>query len=289
MAPTTWIRAGRTRIAPTPSGLLHAGNAFNFLLTERLAKASNSKLVLRIDDLDAERRRPEYIEDIFRSLEWLGIRIDEGPSGPEDFLRNWSQERRIPRYEAVAEVLRKLGAMYRCTCSRSQLEAMDVDGTEHPCRTIGLGCTAVSASWRLRIDAPCPVHVLLVSGPSEPLDLTSLLHDPVLLQRNSGRPAYQLASLCDDVDMGITFIVRGSDLLPSTACQLHLADLLGLEAFSRVRFQHHPVMVGANGQKLSKSAGASSLQAMRSAGHGPEAIVRSVDRYVEEMEKGLSA
>jgi glutamyl-tRNA synthetase len=114
----------RTRIAPTPSGFLHAGNAVNFLITHELARAARGTLLLRIDDLDAERARPEYLDDIFRSLEWLGIDWDEGPTGPEDFLRNWSQRSRIERYSELLLGLRKGGHLYACECSRKAVPGL---------------------------------------------------------------------------------------------------------------------------------------------------------------------
>jgi hypothetical protein len=93
---------GITRLAPTPSGYLHAGNAINFLITARLAQESGSRVLLRIDDLDQERVRPEYVEDVFRSLEWLGIHWDDGPSGPEELYSTWSQQLRTARYLTLA-------------------------------------------------------------------------------------------------------------------------------------------------------------------------------------------
>ncbi len=205
------IPTGRTRLAPTPSGYLHVGNAFNFLLTERLARSSGSRLLLRIDDLDQERVRPEYIEDIFRSLEWLGITWDEGPSGPDDFQRNWSQRLRLEKYRALAARLRSAGHTYACVCSRAQLEALRSTGEEHACRN-GPVVMGRVASVRLRIPDPCPVRIMELSG-AQTVDLHHEMPDPVMEQRGTGRPAYQLTSLCDDVAYGVTFLVRGRDLV----------------------------------------------------------------------------
>ncbi len=152
----------KTRIAPTPSGFLHAGNAFNFLVTDRLAKATGSRLVLRIDDLDAGRTRPEYIEDVFRSLQWLGIRVDEGPSGPDDFHANWTQHLRMPRYLGATEALLSRGALYPCSCSRPQLETLS--RADHPCRTQPIGAVPRGTPWRLRIPEPCLVPVMELDG-----------------------------------------------------------------------------------------------------------------------------
>lgn len=262
----------RTRIAPTPSGYLHAGNAVGFLITARLARERNATLGLRIDDLDAERARPEYIDDIFRSLEWLGVWCDEGPSGPADHGAHWSQESRTPRYH---ELLAKLAAghhLYACTCSRREFSACTCAD-----QNIGLGTEGVC--WRLRVPDTCPVDILTWNN-SLCVDLAALMHDPVLRQRN-GRPAYQIASLADDVDHGTTFIVRGADLLPSTACQLYLAQLLGLSTFAQVHFLHHPLITDGKGNKLSKSEGASSLKAMREAGIAPDDLRRQAEAMLE--------
>ncbi len=274
----------KTRIAPTPSGFLHAGNAFNFLLTDRLAKATGTKLVLRIDDLDAERTRPEYIEDIFRSLDWLGIAVDDGPSGLEDFRTSWSQQLRLERYRALVDELRGKGVLYPCACSRQQFERFT--GDTHACRC---GTAEVEpTAWRLRIPVPSPVEFELLDGTIERVDLAESFPDPIIVQRDTGRPAYQIASLCDDLDMGITMIIRGADLLYSTACQLHLAQVLDRPAFGAVHFHHHPLTADAQGQKLSKSAGSTSLKAMREAGGSPGHMIRQAEDYSEALLKHLA-
>ncbi|MGV3636510.1 MAG: glutamate--tRNA ligase family protein [Flavobacteriales bacterium] len=271
----------KTRIAPTPSGFLHAGNAFNFLLTDRLAKATGSKVVLRIDDLDAERTRPAYLEDIFRSLDWLGIAVDEGPSGVEDFRTNWSQHLRSERYRALVDELRGKGVLYPCACSRQHFERFTRD--THACRS-GSGEVGPTA-LRLRIPVPCPIEVRQIAGMSERVELAASLPDPVIVQRDNGRPAYQIASLSDDLDMGVTWIIRGADLLDSTACQLHLAQVLDRPAFGAVLFHHHPLTVDEHGQKLSKSTGATSLKAMREAGGTPDHLIQQAEFHVEALLK----
>jgi len=277
--------SGRTRIAPTPSGFLHAGNAINFLLAARLAGATGATLLLRIDDLDAPRVRPEYVEDIFRSLEWLGIAWDEGPSGPEDLAANWSQRLRLPRYHTLLAALREKGVLYACDCSRSVLRQASLDG-RYPgtCRDRGLPLDTPDRAWRLRVPDDAAIAIPPLIGSERMVRLADAMGDPVLRQRD-GMPAYQIASLADDVDHGITFIVRGEDLLISSACQLHLASLPGLEGFLRTRFLHHPLLLGEDGHKLSKSDGASSLKAMREAGRSPDALHRQADRLLEDLVK----
>lgn len=273
----------RTRLAPTPSGYLHAGNAFNFLVTHGLARALGATVVLRVDDLDAERTRPWYVEDVFQSLDWLGIQVDEGPSGPEDLTRNWSQQHKLGRYQEFAQVLRERGLLYACDCSRLQWEQHGQAGQHHQCR-MEVGTTPASGTpWRLHIPAACTVEVKDLDGTRTAVDLGRVLPDPVILQRTTGRAAYQVASLCDDLDLRIDLIVRGADLLPSTACQLHLAAVVGATGFQAVRFHHHALLRGTDGEKLSKSAGAASLRAMRLAGEGPSALIDAASRCVDGL------
>ncbi len=115
---------------------------------------------------------------------------------------------------------------------------------------------------------PCPVVIDRWHNGQLRIDAREAIRDPVLRQRN-GLPAYQLASLADDLHFGMTLIVRGEDLLPSSACQAYIAGLLGLQAYVEARFLHHPLLTDSDGRKLSKSEGASSLHAMRKAGASP--------------------
>ncbi|HQV53664.1 MAG: hypothetical protein IPF95_01095 [Flavobacteriales bacterium] len=281
-------RGGRTRIAPTPSGYLHAGNAINFLITSKLAQVLGSSIHLRIDDLDAERVRTEYVEDIFRSLDWLGIEWQSGPTGPDDHLMNWSQQMRLERYGLMAKELRSTGLVYGCTCTRSQLQEHNAEG-RYPgtCRSVGHSLEALENTWRLHVMDPTMIEINGLNGRTELVDLVSVMGDPVIRQRSVGnempRVAYQLASLADDLDQGITWIVRGKDLLASTACQLHIADLLGLEQFEQVRFLHHRLEMDDEGRKLSKSDGATSLKAMRKAGVSPQVFERKADMVIREF------
>ncbi len=265
----------RTRIAPTPSGLLHLGNGASFLLTATMAREYGAELMLRIDDLDAERVRPEYITDIFETLEWLGIRWTIGPCDPADHRRNWSQSLRSPDHDRLLDELRSGGHLYACTCSRPKLKGCD-------CRALGVDLDAPEASWRLRVPERCPVTIQEWGSGPRVLDLARLLPDPVLRQRGLNgqrpRPAYQVASLSDDLHFGIDLVVRGEDLLPSTACQVYMATLLGRAAFAEATFVHHALIGDERGGKLSKSRGAGSLREWRQAGEGPELVHGSMMR-----------
>lgn len=267
----------RTRIAPTPSGFLHEGNGINFSATWQLAQAHNGHVLLRIDDLDEERTRPEYVDDIFRTLEWLGIEWHEGPATPDDFHRNWSQRSRGTDHTPLLEGLRSLGLVYACDCSRNTIAAIAPDG-RYPgtCRSLGKSLDDEGNAWRLNVGRVEQVDFHEMGIGHRSVDLGTAMGDPVVLRRSTpsgGRgAAYQIASLADDLHFGINTIVRGEDLLASTACQSHIADLLGLDQFRKVAFLHHQLTTGTDGQKLSKSAGATSLKSWSESGRSAEAI-----------------
>lgn len=271
----------RTRLAPTPSGLLHPGNGLSFLTTWCLARAAGSAVFLRIDDLDKDRRRRVFLEDTFRTLDWLGIDYDEGPAGVEDFLQHYSQHHRLDLYREALEQLRRAGALYACTCSRRQIqERSDTGLYPQTCRDKGLAFEAPGAAWRVRLPENLEVS-FREWGRSRPVSirLADFMGDFVVRQKNK-MPAYQIASLVDDLHYQVDFIVRGEDLKISTAAQTHLADLLGANAFRAVTFFHHPLLTGEDGAKLSKSKGAGSLQAWREAGRSPRELLPVVRRWL---------
>ncbi|MEZ0610623.1 glutamate--tRNA ligase family protein [Fibrella sp. WM1] len=259
-----------TRIAPTPSGYLHLGNAVNFVLTWLAARQRGGQVLLRIDDLDADRKRPEYVADVFYTLDWLGLDYDLGPSGPDDFEANWSQRHRLARYEATLDRLVAAGAVYACGWSRKQLAEL---GDTYPAaiRTQNLPLDAPDVAWRFRAD----------DG------------SDFVVRRRDGLPAYQIASLTDDIDFGVTHLVRGQDLYDSTRMQRELAERLKLGTsspdksitdpgtFLRAQVWHHPLLLDASGHKLAKSAGSgaagpTSIRAMRLAGEGPARVFEQV-------------
>lgn len=249
----------RSRIAPTPSGYLHTGNAFNFILTWLITKKENGKLRLRIDDLDAPRARPEYVDDIFESLEWLGLTWDEGPQSVGDHYDKFSQQSRIERYHAAAEQLKKSAHCFYCSCARTAREACS--------------CAQKNLDWKLnetalKIETGSASGIRFFdafAGKELEVNVDSEMKNFVIW-RKEGIPAYQLASLVDDLEYGTNLVVRGQDLISSTAAQLFLAHQLGRSEFAQARFYHHPLQTGHDGKKLSKSAGSTSLKNMREQG-----------------------
>lgn len=262
----------RSRIAPTPSGYLHIGNALNFVLTYAMVQRSGGSLRLRIDDIDAPRARLEYIEDIFETLHWMGIDWDAGPQTPEQHYTSFSQSLRAPRYRQVIDALNATGQTYACTCSRRDLDHCQ-------CRTRCLPLNTPDTA--LRIVTPyAPVQIDDRQMGVQYISLRQHMPDFVI-RRRDGIAAYQLASLIDDIDYGIDLVVRGADLLPSTAAQLFLASLIGEDGFGHTAFYHHALLTDANGSKLSKSAGSDSLRSMRRSAVSASEFYLSLSRMLK--------
>jgi glutamyl/glutaminyl-tRNA synthetase len=249
----------RTRIAPTPSGYLHLGNLANFLLIEKLAKEAGGKVLLRIDDCDGTRSRPEFVEHIFSTLEWLGVEWHEGPRDARDFEENFSQARRKDYYFQRLQELS--GRIYACSCSRK-----DVSGV-YPghCRERKLEFSPGMHALRLRIEDP---------------GLAAAFGD-VVVWRKDGGPAYHWVSVVDDLDGRINLIVRGEDLRESSRLQKHIAALVRPGGFAGVSFLFHPLLEDEAGKKLSKSQGSSSVLELRQKGESAAAVRERLRGVVE--------
>lgn len=268
-----------TRIAPTPSGFLHRGNAFSFLLSAALARETGAQILLRIDDLDAERKRPEYLAHIFETLHQLGIRWQRGPQTPADFENKWSQQLRLHLYHAALDELRQQpGLVYVCTCSRRELNSSN--GLCH-CKNKALPFDTPDAAWRVAVAPNTVIRFTDLQRGPVAIDLATAAGHFVV-RRREGIPAYQLASLADDVHFGISHIVRGDDLLVSTAAQLYLADRLGYGSFREAIFLHHPLLTDADGRKLSKSAGDGQPDAL------PETAIDALRAQAETLLRGIA-
>lgn len=228
---------------------------------------------LRIDDMDRDRVSDVYVQDIFDTLHFLNIRWDEGPRDLEEYKRVYTQVHRMGLYRETLDRLRATGAVFACTCSRSQLRGGAYPGT---CRDKGLSLDAGDVSWRLRTD---PGRVLSVRTPAG-LVRATLPPDvqDVVVRRRDGFPAYQVASLVDDLYYEMDLIVRGEDLWSSTLAQQYIGGVLGERRFQDILFHHHPLLTDAAGKKLSKSAGAASIQALRKEGYTAEDIYRLIGR-----------
>jgi glutamyl-tRNA synthetase len=269
----------KTRIAPTPSGLLHIGNAVSFLITYCLVKCTRGTLLLRIDDLDRERYRKEYVEDIFYSLEWLGIHYDEGPISVVGFEQDWSQHHRLNMYESFLDSCLNKELVYACDCSRKEL----ISSGEFPvyggkCRKLNKAFSQHRA-WRWKMNNETPIQWEDLFQGRLAVPIRERMGDFVVRQRN-GYPSYQIGSFLDDVHFKITHIIRGADLINSTAAQLHLAYSSGNSVFPQILFGHHQLITDDKGTKLSKSAGAISLKAWRENGQSPVSILETTRKLL---------
>ncbi|MBE9585958.1 tRNA glutamyl-Q synthetase [Mucilaginibacter sp. JRF] len=250
----------RTRIAPTPSGYLHVGNALSFIITAGLANETGAQTLLRIDDMDRDRADDLYVQDVFDTLQFLDIPWQQGPRDLQEYKGQWSQIFRLDRYNAALERLRQSGQIFACNCSRSQLKGHAAyPGT---CRHKNIPLDAPEVSWRLKTE-PASISVKNLNGYITE-DLPAEMTDFVV-RKKDGYPAYQLSSVIDDVHFGVDLIVRGQDLWASTLAQLYLSRVLGLP-FGGAAFYHHRLLLGSDGTKLSKSAGATSIKYMREQG-----------------------
>lgn len=246
-----------TRIAPTPSGYLHAGNVLSFAVTARLAQLSSAGILLRIDDMDRDRVLPEYVQDIFDTLGLLNIEWQYGPHDYDDFVRRFSQHCRFAMYRSALQLLWQSGRVYACTCSRATVARMGgvYNGA---CRHKNLPPDTPDACWRLNTDDAGNVLMKTLTGHFSypfPADMQHFV-----VRRRDVLPAYQLSSVVDDVHFGVDLVVRGQDLFSSTVAQLYLAKVIGAHTFSEATFYHHPLIIGNDGHKLSKSTGALSVR-----------------------------
>lgn len=252
------------RLAPTPSGFLHIGNLYNFLLTDAFRQSLGGRLLLRIDDLDRTRFRPAYLQDIFRHLQALGITPDLGPSGPDDFERHWSQRHRHSLYAAALDRLKP--HLYACTCSRNDWKHL---GPAYPgsCRDRHHDLDGPDRHWRIHVPSHTRIQRTALDGRLQSYQAHLPEGDPVLRNRRT-TIAYQIATIEDDLHFGVQAIVRGMDLLPSSGFQYWLADRLGshrlhtdgehadhpqTSSYAEIRCWHHPLLLDANGNKRSKS------------------------------------
>lgn len=249
------MTAYRARFAPTPSGFLHFGNLLNFTLTWLHVRTQGGVLALRIDDLDAPRARPEYVQDIFDTLTWLGFDWDEGPTSPLEFQQKYSQTLKTEEYRAF---LKKF-ATYPCSCSRQEIRARTSELYDGFCRERRLGLVDDTLQWRWR----------------SPVAATD-----VVLWRKGDLPAYHLVSLFEDLKFQTNLIVRGEDLLESSLVQRGLATALGGEGatFATAKFLHHALLTDAKGEKLSKSQGSHALIEWRRSGRTPDEVFLELSR-----------
>ena len=265
-----------TRFAPSPTGYLHIGNLRTALFNYLIARKGQGTFVLRIDDTDAERSKPEFEEAIKQDLEWLSLTWD----------RLERQSTRLDRYEAAADDLRAKGRLYECfetpteldlkrkkqlnmgkppVYDRSALALSDAEKDK-------LRAERGPGHWRFKLDHE---RIEWNDGILGPLSIDAAsVSDPVLI-RGDGQFLYTLASVCDDIDHGITNVVRGSDHVTNTATQIQIIKALG---GSLPEFAHHSLLTGPQGEALSKRLGTLSLRDLRARGVEPMALLSLMAR-----------
>ncbi|MFN3990745.1 MAG: tRNA glutamyl-Q(34) synthetase GluQRS [Erythrobacter sp.] len=249
-----------TRFAPSPNGPLHLGHALSAIIAHDLAMAAGGRFLLRIEDIDGPRSRPELADEFRRDLAWLGLAWEEVPA----------QSTRLARYAAAAGQLRAMGVLYRCTCTRKDIE--EAGALEGAAGLIYPGTCkarppdpALPAAWRL--DA---AKALALTGPlvwedalagAQPVDFASL--GDVVLVRKDLPASYHLAVTLDDAADGVTLVTRGADLFAASPIHRTLQALLGL---SVPRWHHHGLLLDETGEKLAKRRGSPALAQRRLAG-----------------------
>jgi len=281
----------RGRFAPSPTGELHLGNARTALLAWLWAQREDAGFTMRIEDLDRPRCKPGLPKKQLEELRWLGLDWDDGP---------YLQSERGHLYDAAIEQLRISGRVYECFCSRAQIKAAQNtplpseasaphgpadDGPRYPGTCANLSPCEIAERKKSRVPAlrfrvrPGFVEFTdLVSG-SQRFD-PSLETGDFVLRRADGIYSYQLAVVVDDAAMQITQVLRGADLLPSTARQILLCRALGvrLPAFAHVPLLHGPPGPDGQPQRLSKRAGAETLSTMKARGDDPRSVVAILAR-----------
>lgn len=281
------------RFAPSPNGELHLGHALSALTGFEMARRLGGRFLLRIEDIDVARVRPEYVEGIFEDLAWLGLEWEE------PVLR---QSEHFADYRAAAEKLEHLGLLYPCFMTRAELaalaarrpEAVDPDGAPRVSRLDGLSANerarrrASGRPFALRLDMERALGLVREKTGAATLSFAELAADGRTARRIPARPerwgdvvivrkdvpaSYHLAVVVDDDRQGITHVVRGLDLLAATDVHRLLQALLGLP---EPAYYHHRLVTDASGRKLSKSARDTSLRALRAGGTTPREIRRLI-------------
>ncbi len=258
------------RLAPSPTGAQHLGNARTYLIAWLSARSQGGRVVLRVEDIDASRVRPGAIESALDDLRWLGLHWDGEPV---------IQTQRLAAHRDALERLKQAELVYPCTCTRSDIERAasaphaENEGPIYP----GL-CAHRHASdaktlnrpfaWRMRTGNETITFDDGFRGP-QMLNLRAIGGDFVVW-KNDDSPAYQLAVVVDDADAGVTEVIRGDDLIPSTPRQLLLYRALGL---TPPRFVHVPLVIGEDGRRLAKRNGDAQLKLLREVGIAPEAVI----------------
>jgi len=260
----------RTRFAPSPTGYLHVGGARTALFSWLYARKHGGKFILRIEDTDLERSSQESVNAILEGMTWLGLEYDEGP---------FYQTHRFDRYKEVIQQLLDQGDAYYCYCSREELDALreqQMANKEKPryngkCRSVEGG----DGERVVRFKNPDHGDVVIEDLVKGRIVVANKELDDLIIARSDGTPTYNLTVVVDDMDMGVTHVIRGDDHVNNTPRQINILKALGA---SLPVYAHVPMILGADGARLSKRHGAVSVMQYRMDGYMPEALLNYLVR-----------
>ncbi|PYD90801.1 glutamate--tRNA ligase [Pseudomonas syringae pv. pisi] len=267
----------RTRFAPSPTGYLHLGGARTALYSWAYARHFGGTFVLRIEDTDLERSTPEAVQAILDGMKWLGLEHDEGP---------FYQMQRMDRYREVVKGMLDAGTAYLCYCSPEEVEAMRermraagekprYDGTWRPEPGKTLPAVPEGVKPVVRFKNPLDGEVTWTDVVKGPITIGNKELDDLVIARPDGTPTYNFCVAVDDWDMKITHVLRGDDHVNNTPRQINILRALGAEL---PQYGHLPMILGADGQKLSKRHGAVSVMEYPEQGYLPEAMLNYLAR-----------
>ena len=261
----------RTRFAPSPTGYLHVGGARTALFSWLYARKHGGRFILRIEDTDLERSSQESVNAILEGMTWLGLEYDEGP---------FYQTHRFDRYKEVIQQLLDQGNAYYCYCSREELDALreqQMANKEKP---------RYNGKCRHGVDNPQGERVVRFKNPEDgDVVIDDLVKgrivvankelDDLIIARSDGTPTYNLTVVVDDMDMGVTHVIRGDDHVNNTPRQINILKALGAQL---PVYAHVPMILGSDGARLSKRHGAVSVMQYRNDGYLPEALLNYLVR-----------
>lgn len=263
----------KTRFAPSPTGYLHIGGARTALFSWLHARRHTGTFVLRIEDTDLERSTPEAVNAILEGMHWLGLDYDEGP---------FYQTQRFDRYREVIQELLRTGQAYHCYCTKEELEALrgeQMSRKEKP-RYDGRyrdyqGAPRPGVEPVVRFKNPLAGEVVVADLIRGSIAFQNAELDDLVIARADGSPTYNFCVVVDDMDMGITHVIRGDDHINNTPRQINILRALGA---TPPCYGHVPMIQGPDGQKLSKRHGAASVMEYRDLGYLPEAVLNYLVR-----------
>jgi glutamyl-tRNA synthetase len=261
----------KTRFAPSPTGYLHVGGARTALFSWLHARKHGGKYVLRIEDTDLQRSTTESINAILEAMTWLGLEYDEGP---------FYQTRRFVRYNEIIDELLEKDLAYRCACSKDRLDALREEQMRRKlkprydghCRGKSIDTTE---PYVVRFRNPTEGNVIIDDQVRGKIIFQNDELDDLIIRRSDGSPTYNLTVVVDDLDMGITDVIRGDDHVNNTPRQINILLALGKKP---PRYAHVPMILGDDGSRLSKRHGAVSVMEYRNQGILPEALLNYLVR-----------